>query len=404
MNEGTTISRRHFVGGAAATALGAAIRPGPLGAAERASSGPGATLELYVGTYTAGTKSEGIYRLVVDAPDGRVRALTLAAESVNPSFLALTPDRRQLVAVNEVTSYEGRASGGITAFRRDPGSGALAQTSAAASLGGAPCYVVVDNAGGHVLLANYVGGNAAVFPLSADGILGPAAAVVQHAGTGPIAARQGSPHAHCILLDPANRFAFVADLGIDRIKAYRFDARRGTLAVAPHPEVELRPGAGPRHLAFAPDGRTLYAVNELDATLVALDYDAASGALRERQVLSTRAPRATGDNFPADLHVHPTGRAVYASNRGDDAIAVFSVHPDSGALTLVQSVPTGGAWPRNFALDPSGTLLLVANQRSDSIVAYSIDPADGRLTATGARIEVPSPVCLLFVDAASSAR
>ncbi|MBK6490120.1 MAG: lactonase family protein [Gemmatimonadetes bacterium] len=407
MTDGTTISRRGFVGGAAVTALGAAIGPGrPLEAPGRDASAPPsrAVWELYVGTYTADTASRGIYRLLIDAQDGGAVALTLAAESVNPSFLALTPDRRHLVAVNEVTTYEGRASGGITAFTRDPVSGSLARTSATASLGGAPCYVMVDHAGGHLLLANYLGGNVAVFPLSADGTLGDATAMVQHRGRGPNAARQGSPHAHCVLLDRANRFAVVADLGIDRIKVYHYDAGRGTLEAAQQPEVELRAGAGPRHLVFAPDGRTVYVVNELDSTLVALEYDAAIGTLRERQVLSTRPPRATGDNYPADLHMHPTGRFVYASNRGDNTIAVFSINGASGAVTLEQSVPTGGAWPRNFALDPSGTLLLVANQRSDSIVAFRIDPATGRLMATGTRIDVPAPVCLRFVDPVSAAR
>jgi len=406
VSEDATISRRDFVGGAAATALGAVIVPGPLVAARRASLAPPprATFELYVGTYTADTASQGIYRLVIDATDGGARALTLAAASVNPSFLALTPSGRHLVAVNEVTTYDGRASGGITAFSRDPASGSLARTSATASLGGAPCYVTVDSVGGHVLLANYVGGNVAVFPLSVDGVLGEAATMIQHVGKGPHAARQGSPHAHSVVLDRANRFAFVADLGIDRIKVYVFDVGRGTLVAAPQLDVVLRPGAGPRHLAFAPDGRTLYVVNELDATLVVFEYDAAGGVLRERQALSTRPPSATGDNFPADLHVHPTGRFVYASNRGDNTIAVFSVHHASGAVTLQQSVPTGGAWPRNFALDPSGTLLLVANQRSDSIVAYRVDSQTGRLTATGARVAVAAPVCLVFVGDALATR
>lgn len=363
-----------------------------------------ATWELYVGTYTADTASRGIYRLVVDAQDGGARALTLAADAVNPSFLALTPDGRHLVAVSEVAAYEGRPSGGLIAFRRDPVSGSLVRTSATASLGGAPCYVMVDRVGRHVLLVNYLGGSVAVFPLSADGTLGDATAMMQHTGKGRMAPRQDAPHAHCVLLDATNRRAVVADLGIDRIKVYHYDAERGTLTAAAQPDVVLRPGAGPRHLAFAPDGRLLYLVNELDSTLVVLEHDASSGALRERQVLSTRPPHASGDNFPADVHVHPTGRFVYASNRGDNTMAVFSINAASGAVTLEQSVPTGGTWPRNFAIDPSGTLLLVANQRSDSIVAYRIDPASGLLTATGARIHIPAPVCLCFIAPSSTAR
>jgi 6-phosphogluconolactonase len=241
----------------------------------------------------------------------------------------------------------------------------------------------------------------AVFPVAPDGGVGAATSVVQHQGRGPHPERQTSPHAHCIVLDAANRFALAADLGIDRVLVRRFDAASGALTPAAVPEVALQPGAGPRHLAFSPDGRTLYAVNELDSTLVVFAYDPETGGLRERQTLSTRPADATTENFPADLHVHPSGRTVYASNRGDDTIAVFAVAPDSGRLTLEQSVPTGGRWPRNFAIDPAGELLLVANQRSDSVVGFRIDPATGQLTPNGSRIELPAPVCLLFADEVS---
>jgi 6-phosphogluconolactonase len=247
-----------------------------------------------------------------------------------------------------------------------------------------------------------VGGNVAVFALDGAGALGEMTALDQHRGTGPNAARQDAAHAHSIVLDAANRYAFSADLGIDRIRVYRYDAIEGTLRPAAVSDVVLLPGAGPRHLAFAPDGRTLYVVNELDSTLVAFRYNAATGTLRQGQRLSTRPPGATGENYPADLHVHPSGRTVYASNRGDDTIAVFSVAAGSGALALVQTVPSGGHWPRNFTLDPAGRFLFVAHQRSDSIMSFQVDALTGRLTRTGAEAQVPSPVCLLFSDSASA--
>ncbi len=395
MRDPQPYTRRDFL---ATTALGLA------GCATAARGGAatdpdGGAWGLYVGTYTAGTTSRGIYRLTVDRTDGALRLDgSVAAEVANPSYLAMAPGGRALYAASELTEFAGAASGAVAGFARDAATGALTPRGTRASRGGAPCYVSVDRTGRHLLVANYVGGNVAVLPLGADGSVGEATSVVQHAGRGPHPQRQTAPHAHCIVLDPANRFALAADLGIDRLLVYRFDAATGTLAPAAH-EVALKPGAGPRHLAFAPDGRTLYVVNELDSTLVALDYDAATGALRERQALSTRPAGAAGDNFPADLHVHPDGRTVYASNRGDDTLAVFAVAGD-GRLSLAQTVPTGGRWPRNFALDPTGRLLLAANQRSDSVVAFRVDEGSGRLTPTGARVPVPAPVCLLFADAA----
>lgn len=394
MSDRDGLTRREFVGAAALTALGCAS-----GWARAARVPPNrmSTWELYVGTYTHQTHSRGIYRLIVEAGTGALREVAVAAETANPSFLALAPGRRTLVAVNELTAFEGNASGAVTTFSRDAASGALVSLGQRASRDGAPCYVSVDGAGRHALVANYVGGSVTVLPIDAGGAIAEATAVVQHRGRGAHPVRQVAPHAHCVVLDAAGRHALVADLGIDRIMVYRFDAGTGTLGPLPVSEATMRAGAGPRHLAFAPDGGTLYAVNELDSTLVVFAYDAARATLRERQVLSTRPAGATGENFPADLHVHPSGRVVYATNRGDDTVAVFAVAPESGALSLVQTVPTGGSWPRNFAVAPDGRLLLVANQRSDSIVSFAVETATGRLTPTGARLDLPAPVCLLFV-------
>lgn len=388
------LSRREFVGAAALATLGCAS--GRMGATRAAP--PPAGWELYVGTYTNDTESHGIYRLVVDATSGASRRMAIAAETANPSYLALAPGRRTLVAVNEVTTFEGRPTGTVSTFARDPATGSLSPRGRRASRGGAPCYVTVDRAARHALVANYVGGNVAVLPIGADGSIGDASAVVQHTGRGAHPVRQAAPHAHCVVLAPSGGHVVVTDLGIDRIMVHRFDAATGTLSPSPMAEVALRPGAGPRHLAFSADGRTLYVACELDSTLVALDYDSDSGRLQERQRLSTRPAGATGENFPADVHVHPSGRTVYVSNRGDDSVAVFAVAPLSGELSLTQSVATGGRWPRNFAIAPDGKLLLVANQRSGTIVAFRVDQATGALAPTGGRIALPAPVCLLFTD------
>lgn len=398
MKDDSGMSRRDFVGVTAAALVGAVAPHAARAGASRPSSAQG-PWELYVGTYTASGASRGIYRLGMDRGSGAFRAPMLAAETPEPSFLAFTPDRRTLVAVNELVSYDGAASGAVTTFAREAASGALTRIGERASLGGAPCYVAVDRTGRHVLVANYVGGNLAVFPLDAGGAPGAHAALVQHNGRGADPVRQAGPHAHCIVLDAANRFAYAADLGIDRVRIYRFDGATGALRPAAPPEVALAPGAGPRHLAFAPDGRTLFVANELDSTLVALTVDRATGALRPGAVVSTRPATATGANYPADLHVHPAGHTVYVSNRGDDSIAVFAARPGRTPLELRQTVATGGHWPRNFALDPSGRWLIVAHQRSHSLTSFAVDAATGLLTRTGAEVQVPSPVCVLFSGA-----
>jgi len=383
------LSRRDFL---ATTAVGLA------GYAAGGAGGAGGADEplVHVGTYTEGGRRDGVYRFRMNRVDGTLRPAGAAAAGDNPSFLAMHPTRGFLYAVNEVTEYGGEPSGAVSAFAVDPGTGQLTLLNRQSSRGGAPCYVSVDDTGRFALVANYVGGSVAVLPIAEDGRLGEAAAVVQHRGSGPNAKRQKGPHAHCVILDPSNRFALAADLGIDRIMVYRFDARAGTLTPAAVPFAALPPGAGPRHLAFHPTGRVLYVVNELDLTLGVFGYDAATGALTAVQMLPILSERPAGEAIAADLHVLPSGRFLYASVRGDDSIAVFAVDQGAGTLTPVQRVSTSGDWPRNFAIDPTGRFLLVANQRSNTIVGFHVDPATGRLAETGQRLEVPAPVCIRF--------
>jgi 6-phosphogluconolactonase len=254
--------------------------------------------------------------------------------------------------------------------------------------------VHVDRGGRHALVANYTGGTVAMLPVLADGALGEATATVRHEGSGTETARQSAPHPHCIVPDPANRFALVADLGIDRVVVYRLDADGGRLTRAA--EGVLRPGAGPRHLAFGRDGRVVYVANELDSTVTAFRYDPETGALTAMRTVPASAGGAAARNYPADLHVHPSGRFVYVSNRGHDAIGVFAVDARTGELTPASQTPTGGSWPRNFGIEPDGRLLLVANQRGDSVVSFRVSDETGALTPTGHRVEIPSPVCIRY--------
>jgi 6-phosphogluconolactonase len=352
-------------------------------------------LLVYVGTYTSG-KSEGIYLYRLNLSSGELKPVATTSGVVNPSFLAIAPSRRYLYAVNEVEEFAGKKSGALSAFAVDQRTGQLRLLNQQPSLGGAPCYVVVDRAGRFVLLANYAGGNVAVLPVRSDGSLGEATDVKQDLGSSVNAARQEGPHAHCIVLDPANRFAYACDLGTDKIMIFRFDKRRGRLVPNEKPWVQVKPGAGPRHLTFHPGGRYAYVINELHATVTAFAHDRAQGNLKEVQTVATLPTDFTGANTSADIHVSPDGRFLYCSNRGHDSIACFKLDPRNGKLAFSAHESTGGKTPRNFAIDPTGAFLLVANQNSDNIVTFRRDGKTGRLSATGHLAEVPSPVCLKF--------
>jgi 6-phosphogluconolactonase len=356
---------------------------------------PAGELLVYVGTYTSG-KSEGIYLYSLNPTSGELRHVATAKGVKDPSFLALAPNRRYLYAVNEVEAFAGKKSGALSAFAIDGRTGQLRLLNQQPTLGGAPCYVVVDQAGRFVLVANYTGGNVAVLPIRSDGSLGEATDMKQDSGSSINVERQDGPHAHCIVLDPANRFAYACDLGTDKIMIFRYDKQRGKLIPNGTPWVTVKPGAGPRHITFHPSGQYAYVINELHATVTAFAQDRSGGDLKELQTVPTLPADFTSANTSADIHVSPDARFLYCSNRGHDSIAAFELDPRSGKLTFIAHESTGGKTPRNFAIDPTGAFLLVANQNSDNIVTFRRDTKTGRLSATGNVAEVPSPVCLKF--------
>ena len=351
---------------------------------------------LYVGTYTEGGRTDGIYLLHMDRRSGKLRQAGSVNAGANPSFLTIHPNGRLLYAVNEFEKLNGKKTGLVSALAIASDTGSLTRRNEQPSEGGAPCYVSVDRSGRVVLVANYVGGNVALLPILADGTLAPAAAVEQHTGHGPNAARQESAHAHCIVADPSNRFVLSADLGVDRVFVYRLDLDGKTLHRIESGDAVMRPGAGPRHIAFHPTLPLVFVANELDSTVTTLRFDARRGALSTLGTRSTVPAGWTGTNYPADIHVASSGRTLYVSNRGHNSIAVFSVAGSTGILSLEQVVSTEGDWPRNFSLDPTGRWLLVANQRSGSVVVFARDRKSGRLTPTRSSIALPSPVCLRF--------
>jgi 6-phosphogluconolactonase len=348
-------------------------------------------VSVYVGTYTGKNPadSKGIYRFDFDAKTGAAGEPVVAAETPSPSFLAVHPNGKLLYAVGEAGK-----TGTVSAFAIQA-DGALKLLNAKPSGGAGPCHLNVDASGKAALVANYGGGSCASLPIQADGSLGEPASVMQHAGSSVNPSRQKEPHAHSINLDPAGRFAFCADLGLDKILVYKFDAAKAALAPNDPPHAAVPPGSGPRHFAFRPDGKFAYACGEMTSTVIAFAYDAEKGVLREIQVIST-LPEEVKGNSTAEIVAHPNGKTLYCSNRGHDSIAVYDIDGPSGKLTSKGQVKTGGKTPRNFALDPSGQWLFAAGQGSDTIHVFQVG-ADGGLTATGTVVKVAKPVCVRFV-------
>jgi len=352
---------------------------------------------VYIGTYTHGKgRGEGIYLFHMDPASGHLEPAGLVRGVANPSYLALAPGGRQLYAVSEVAQTAGQPSGALSALAVDAETGRLTLLNQEATHGAGPCFVSVEATRRLALVANYQSGSVAALPILADGRLGAASVTVQHHGSSVNPRRQAGPHAHSIIPDPTNRFALAADLGLDRILVYRLDAERGTLA--PHEPAGWagRPGAGPRHQAFHPNGRWLYVTNELDSTVVALAWNGEAGTLAAIGTYPLLPAGFVGENTAAHVALAPSGRTLYASNRGHDSIAMLAADAATGALTPIGHVPSGGRTPRHFALDPAGRWLLAANQDSDTVVAFGIDPASGQLAATGQVTRVPTPVCVLI--------
>jgi 6-phosphogluconolactonase len=357
---------------------------------------------VYFGTFT-GTESEGIYVSRLDTASGELSAPALAAKAVNPSFVAIDPNHRFLFAVNETDHFNGQASGSVTAFRLDASTGKLDFLDQQPSGGTGPCHIVVDSTGNYVLLANYNSGSVAVFPVQTNGFIGPPTAVIQHHGSSVNPQRQAGPHAHCVAVDAANHRVFACDLGLDKVMIYRLNETSGALTTNETPWAEVKPGSGPRHIAFHPDGRHVYVINEMGSTLMAFDYDREHGVLKEIQTVSTLPDDFHGVNTCAEVAVHPSGKFVYGSNRGDDSIAVFAVDEPGGRLDFVERQSTRGKVPRCFAIDPTGQYLIAANQNSDSVVVFRINAQTGQLTWTGQTVEVGKPVCVAFVPVETAA-
>ena len=385
-NSGGSSHRRTFIKAASAAAVGMAL---PMTAGAKSSG-----YLVYIGTYTNKTASKGIYRCRYDEATGELK-LVGTTQAVDPSFLAIDSRNKYLFAASEIADFQGRTTGAVSSYRIDQRSGDLEFINREASEGAAPCYVSVDAKRKAVLVANYSSGSVSVLPVSSDGKLSKATYVDTHKGSSINPDRQKEPHAHSILLDDHSDLAFSADLGTDRISIYRLDAKAGKLGILG--EASLKPGAGPRHIAIHPSGKLLYVINELDSTITSFRFDRAGAKLSSLDSVSTLPADFSGKSYCADIHIHPSGRFLYGSNRGHNSIAVFAINPADGKLSVIQHQSTLGNWPRNFALDPSGKFLLVANQNSGNIASLAIDQQTGKLSETRFNLEIPAPVCVKFM-------
>jgi 6-phosphogluconolactonase len=352
---------------------------------------------VYLGTYT-GAKSQGIYVSKFDSVTGKLSAPELAAEITNPTYLAVAPGGNFLYAVSEVDEIGGKRTGAVAAFALDTKTGKLTPLNQQNSGGSGPCHISVDATGKCLLVANYGGGNIAALPIHADGSLGEATTILQHSGSSVNASRQTGPHAHSIFPSPDNRFTLDCDLGLDKIFINHLDAAAAKLTPSDPPFATVTPGSGPRHLVFSADGKFVYVINEMAGTITIFSYVATNAAMSEVQTISTLPKDFSGNNTAAEIALAPSGKFLYASNRGHDSIAQFSVDQKTGKLTFVEHQSTLVRTPRHFAIDPSGRWLLAENQGSDSVVVFAIDPENGKLKFTGRVLSIGAPVCAVFVS------
>lgn len=346
---------------------------------------------VYFGTYTRGD-SKGIYVSNWDAEEGKLSEPVLAGEIENPSFLELSEDGKFLYAVSEVADFKG--GGAVNSFQvlED---GTLESINRQPTGGGAPCHLSISSDGKMVAVANYSGGNVASYRILEDGSLSEPVSIIQHEGSSVNPKRQKGPHAHSINFSKDDRFAYAADLGTDRIFRYAVDTENGSLTVSG--ETVSSAGSGPRHFAFRPDGKFGYVINELSLTIMGFSVEPQSGDLSMIESVSTLPPGTENQGSTAEVVCHPSGKYLYGSNRGHDTIVVFQINPDSGKLTYVENEPIQGETPRNFALSPDGNWLLAAGQKSNTVAVFSVAPETGELSFTENKISVDSPVCVRFL-------
>ncbi len=358
---------------------------------------------VYVGTYTEaikfGTgqilqgKGEGIYLYKLDLSDGRLIFVSKTLGVVNPSYLTLAPSGKYLYAVNELKEFNGKASGAVSAFTVESGTGRLNFINQLPTGGTDPCHVAVNDQESHVFVTNFMSGSICIFPILKNGALGPSSQFIQHVGSSVNKTRQVGPHAHSLVFDRLNQYAFVPDLGLDKLMIYKTDFFYGKLEPSPVESFNTEPGSGPRHCVFHPNGLYCYLVNELNSTIAVLCFDHLRGCSTIMQSVPMILVNYEGENSGADIQIHPSGEYIYGSNRGHNSIVIYKIDQNTGLLSGVGMESSNGEIPRNFAIDPTGEFLLVANQDTDNVVVFKIENHTGKLKKIS-EVKVPTPVCV----------
>jgi 6-phosphogluconolactonase len=349
------------------------------------------TYDVYFGTYTKNSPSDGIYHAQFQSEKGKLSTPEIAAKISNPSFVVIHPNGKYLYSV-----IEGNP-GKVAAFAIDQKSKKLKFLNQAPSGGKVPCHVSITKNGKILLVANYSSGSLASIPINDDGTLQEPASIIFHKGSSIAGRRQRGAHTHSINLSPDQRFVYVADLGIDKIMIYRLNPDTGKLTENTPASLAIKPGAGPRHFTFHPNGKFAYVINELDNTLIILKYTSETGALTKIQTISTLPQGFKGKSYTAEVRVHPNGKFIYGSNRGHDSIVTYKISPNSGILTLIGFQKEGISNPRHFNIDPSGKFCLVANQNSNNVGVFSIDQKNGMLKPPHQTVSIGKPVCIKFL-------
>lgn len=352
---------------------------------------PADEVTVYVSSFAAGEKG-GIEALRLSLDDGKLTRLARTGGVENPFFIAISPDRRFLYSVHAV-AFGGEHDEEVAAYAIDKESGKLTLLNRQSAKGTATCYLEVDATGKTLLLANYSSGSVAAMPIREDGSLGEAASFIQHEGGSKVdPKRQSGPYAHSIIVSPDNRHAYAADLGLDAILGYSLEPATAEMKPLEKTSTASAPGAGPRHLTFSPDGKNLFAIDELSNTITRYAYAAQDGSLTKRESISTLPADFTGSSYCADLKITPDGKFLYGTNRGHDSLAIYGIGED-GVITLIGFAPSRGKGPQNLLITPDGQWLLCANMPGNSLAVFRIG-SDGKLTATGDPLEITMPSCL----------
>jgi 6-phosphogluconolactonase len=354
------------------------------------------TCRVYFGTSAKGEQC-GIYMAELDMKTGSLSEAVHVSKAARPGFIAIHPDGKHIYATGGGSDVEGMSPGGAVSAFRILGSGMLTDVNSQPSGGIGPCYVALDTSGSNLLVANYMGGSCSALPIKSDGSLAPPSSTQLHTGSSVHPQRQTKAYTHSINTSPDGRFAFVADLGIDKIMIYLFDPKTGKLEPNDPPFTNTEPGGGPRHFTFHPNGKFAYTNLELSNKVTAFTFDAEKGALHKIQTISTLPEDYSLPNTTAEVITSSDGRVLYVSNRGHDSIAIFSIDTETGNLTSLGHESVRGQIPRNFNIDPSGTFLVAANQKTCNVTVFKIDHKTGQLEFTGSEIEVPNPICVKFL-------